>query len=127
MLSKASKSMHIVVWVLALMLTGAVAACPLMACPMVGPAPSAGGDDCCPKSTHSSSHCPRQTPSDCPYLVVEKSLLSKAAQAGPVIAACTVTVNEPTILPLLAPHRLLTRDVSADMSDTYLQIRVLRI
>jgi hypothetical protein len=60
-------------------------------------------------------------------LVVEKSLLSKAAQAGPVPAPCTATFSEPTLLPVLAPIRLLTQKVSADMSDAYLQIRVLRI
>lgn len=117
--------MQIAIWPLALLLAAAVAACPLMACPIVGATPGAG-DDCCPKSTQSSSHCPRQTPSDCPYLVVEKSLLSKSAQAMPVVVACAVAFAElipPSLVISPAPHA----GISRDLSDMYLQIRVLRI
>ena|SRR5579863_3098073 len=125
MLSGASKAMHVAIWSLALLLAGAVAACPIMACPIAGATPAAG-DDCCPKSTHSSSHCPSQTPSDCPYLVVEKSLLSKSANAGPVVAASTIAVLASAPV-FVAPIQFAAPAVEADLSDTYLQIRVLRI
>ena len=125
MLSRASKAMQFAIWSLALLLAGAVAACPLMACPIVGATPSSG-DDCCPKSTHSSSHCPNQTPSDCPYLVVEKSLLSKSANAGPVVAASTIAVAAVTPVSV-APVRFFAPAVDTDLSDTYLQVRALRI
>ena len=125
MINRAAKSMQLAIWCLALLLAGAVAACPIMACPMVGATPAAG-DDCCPKSTHSSSHCPSQTPSDCPYLVVEKSLLSKSANAGPVVAASAIAVGAATPVSVM-PIQFFAPALDADLSDTYLQIRVLRI
>jgi len=125
MLHGASRLVRVLIWPLALLLAGAAAACPLIACSMEASAPSSA-DNCCSQPMHSSSHCPRPTPAACPYLLVERSLLSKSAFTGPVVAAGTVVVEEPA-LSSLEPSRITAFTILADRSDTYLQIGVLRI
>jgi hypothetical protein len=58
--------------------------------------------------------------------VVEKSLLSKSANAGPVVAASTIAVAAVTPVSVV-PIQCFAPAVDTDLSDTYLQVRVLRI